>query len=332
MVSAQTPPTMIPPAPQNPEAVDAAAVPPEPTAATAAQADAPLAAWQDPAAEAAGPVPATPPSGPGELLVRAREALGWSAAEVARQLKLHPRQVQALEEETYERLPSPFYVRGFARSYARLVGADLPALMRMLDQRCPLPDRAPADALPEASIGSALPSADRPSRRYVRVAVGVLLAVASLAVVDRYWPLLPGSRAPALVPAVAVDPASLATPLPGTLAEPGAGAPGQDVPPGAAPGEPSVPATAAPAPQSTAAPARTVRLSFDRESWVEIRDAAGQVILSGLNRAGTERIVEGQAPLAVVVGNASGVRIDYRERRVDLQPYTQVNIARLTLD
>jgi cytoskeleton protein RodZ len=274
--------------------------------------------------------------GPGAQLARAREACGWSVAEVARQLKLSPRQIEALEAEAFDRLRSPIYVRGFARSYARLVGADQAALMRALDERCPLPTAAPPVPIAmraEAGLGAVLPSADRPSRRYVRIAVAVLLAVAAVAVVDRVWSPLASWQfaAPAPVVVQPLEPAGGATAPPNSAAsDPAAPAPAE-VPRAAEPGAAVAPVPAGAGPSGGSA-TRTVRVAFDRESWVEIRDASGKIILSGLNRAGTEQVVRGTAPFAIVVGNASGVRIDYEARRVDLQPHTQVNVARLTLD
>jgi cytoskeleton protein RodZ len=71
---------------------------------------------------------------------------------------------------------------------------------------------------------------------------------------------------------------------------------------------------------------------FSRESWVEIRDRQGRTIFSQLNPAGTAQAVSGQPPLRLVVGNATGVRMLYNDRTVDLAPYTQVDVARLTLE
>ena len=77
---------------------------------------------------------------------------------------------------------------------------------------------------------------------------------------------------------------------------------------------------------------RSVRLSFDRESWVEIRDARGRLIFSQLNPPGSSQVVQGEAPLSLVVGNARSVRLAYGDRDIDLAPHTCVDVARLTLD
>src|SRR5256714_7629276 len=60
----------------------------------------------------------------GAQLRAAREALGLSQEAVAQQLKLAPRQVRAIEEDDYARLPGRTFVRGFVRNYARLVHLD----------------------------------------------------------------------------------------------------------------------------------------------------------------------------------------------------------------
>ncbi len=70
---------------------------------------------------------------------------------------------------------------------------------------------------------------------------------------------------------------------------------------------------------------------FEQASWVEIRDRSGKAIFSQLNAPGTEQRVNGRPPLAVVVGNAHGVRLTYDEQPVNLALHTKVDVARLTL-
>jgi cytoskeleton protein RodZ len=84
--------------------------------------------------------------------------------------------------------------------------------------------------------------------------------------------------------------------------------------------------------RAAAADERIVRMVFSRESWVEIRDRQGRTIFSQLNPAGSAQSISGQPPFRLVVGNASGVRVLFNDRSVDLAPYTQVDVARLTLE
>lgn len=75
-----------------------------------------------------------------------------------------------------------------------------------------------------------------------------------------------------------------------------------------------------------------VRLNFARDAWVEVKDATGSIVFSQLSTAGSERIVRGQPPFQLVVGNASGVKVTYNAREVDLAPHTRTDVARITLE
>jgi cytoskeleton protein RodZ len=76
----------------------------------------------------------------GTRLRAAREAAGLSIDVVAQQLKLAPRQVQALEDDDFQRLPGRTFVRGFARNYARFLELDPDSIVSML----PASESAPA--------------------------------------------------------------------------------------------------------------------------------------------------------------------------------------------
>ena len=76
--------------------------------------------------------PADPaPSRPGALLLAERREQGLSLGDVARQLKLSVRQVEALERDEYEAFPGPVFVRGFLRNYAKLLQLDPEALVAL---------------------------------------------------------------------------------------------------------------------------------------------------------------------------------------------------------
>ncbi|MDH3287599.1 MAG: DUF4115 domain-containing protein [Betaproteobacteria bacterium] len=79
---------------------------------------------------------------------------------------------------------------------------------------------------------------------------------------------------------------------------------------------------------------RQVMLVFEDESWVEIRDRDGKLILFQLNLPGTRQVVSGPPPLSFVIGNPQGVRLTYDERPVDLTRHTppQTGVARMTLE
>lgn len=72
---------------------------------------------------------ATPPISTTAELVAAREARGLSAADMQRQLKLHPSQLEALERGEWDALPGLSFVRGMLRAYARVLEVDVEPLL-----------------------------------------------------------------------------------------------------------------------------------------------------------------------------------------------------------
>lgn len=136
-------------------------------------------------------------------------------------------------------------------------------------------------------------------------------------------PATPAVPAPATVPVTAP-----AVPAPALAAVPPAAAPPAAAPPAAAP----VPAVAAPPAAAAAEGVEHLVFHFEGESWIEVRDAGGAIVYSGINGAGATRTVQGKPPFALVVGNAKQVSLDYRGQPYDLKPHVRVSVARFTLE
>lgn len=76
----------------------------------------------------------------GKMLASLREQKGLSLAEVAERLKLSVDKVAALEAGDYRQLPGNVFVRGFLRTYGRLVQADGAEFVQLLDKAVPASD------------------------------------------------------------------------------------------------------------------------------------------------------------------------------------------------
>ena len=85
-------------------------------------------------------------------------------------------------------------------------------------------------------------------------------------------------------------------------------------------------------PRVPGARARMLALQFERDSWVEIKQGNGRILMSQLNRGGTEQLVEGVPPFEIIIGNAPNVRLIYNNTPVDLRPHLKVDVARLKLE
>ena len=70
----------------------------------------------------------------GKLLRQNREQQQLSLGDVSEHLKLPARQVEALENADFSKLPEPVFVRGFLRSYGRYLNLDEAVLNSYLEQ------------------------------------------------------------------------------------------------------------------------------------------------------------------------------------------------------
>ena len=294
-------------------------------------------------------LPAAASAGPGARLRAAREAAGLSLDQVAQQLKLAPRQVKALEDESFGELPGRTFSRGFVRNYARLLHLDAQDLLAHL------PDVSQAPALESPTLHSTatrmaeLPSATTSKTGLGRWLIPLILIGCIVAAAAYEWyrgglsnnaePARTGSdatdhRAPAtIVPGVA-----LPNPLAGSsqtaasqTTAPQAAAP-QSAPPVASMRDSAATSTGGVTlPASGATGDAPVLLTYQGPSWTEIRDRSGQLVVARLVAAGSVEPVKGAPPFDIVLGNAHLVTLVYRGTPVDLSPYTRQNIARLTL-
>ena len=269
-------------------------------------------------------------------------------------MKLSPLQVEALETGEHKKLPGPVFVRGFMRNYARLVNLDpVPLIADVVAAQ----NQEAAALVAAAEPEKAIPFPGQASWNWKPYAIGLMLVVAGLAVYEFFDGVLDAAVLAPAVPAVdapqskAVVPPESATETKieknenAAVAAPAmmGGANGITSMPSAptkvatvergANGITSIP----PAPTKVATVERSandkvLRFSFAREAWVEIRDAKSRVIFSQLNAAGSNPVVSGEPPFNMVIGNASGVKLVFGERAVDLALYTQVDVARLTLE
>lgn len=200
----------------------------------------------------------------GPRLIKARDAMGLSRADVVARTRIQERYIRAIEESDYPALPARTYALGFARTYADKVGLDPNEIVR--DLRDELAEREPQPAehvMPAFTPGD---PARVPSARFAALATAAAVVVAGGAYLLWHTFYLPDADLPSLV----TD-----TPAPQV-------APPQR--PAAAP-MPSVAATAGP----------VVFTSLDSGVWVKFYDAAGKTLLNKQMAAGETYTVPADA-------------------------------------
>jgi cytoskeleton protein RodZ len=300
---------------------------------------------------------------PGALIRAAREKQGLHIAALAAAIKVSPRKLDALENDRWHELPDATFSRALAQTVCRTLKIDpRPVLERLppadsssLEQVAGTLNTPFQDGQGRAATGLSA-AAIRPM-----VWASALLALAAVVVyflpagwlgggapteatsTDTVLPPLtvpaPESPPAATAPPAVDLPASAAaaglaaasgvaaSPVPGTVGETVFSVPSPaEAAAVAGPGAlPTAPASA------EAAPAGLVQLRASDASWVEARDAGGQLLLSRTVLPGESVGLNGALPMRLVIGNAGATELGFRGRPVDLTPLTRDNVARVEL-
>ncbi|MDT7835480.1 helix-turn-helix domain-containing protein [Aquabacterium sp. OR-4] len=302
----------------------------------------------------------------GAMLRQLREAQGMHIAALATAIKVTPAKLDALEAGRLGELPDLTFARALAQTVCRALKADAaPVLARMpgavasrlerVDEglNTPMPERGHGLAWGAWSTWSAW-SEWAPWRRPVPwLAALLLLAAAAFVLVPRQLaePLgatLPGgdaaSPAPAVLPgavppgavppaaaqtaAVPAEPVQAAAPLAAPLAEP---VPAASAAVSAAVPAAESPATAVAALPGAAAASGVLQMRAVQNTWVQVQDAQGRVLVARTFSAGESMAFDGPAPLKLRIGNVAGTELVFQGRPVDLSKFRRDNVASLSL-
>ena len=293
------------------------------------------------------PVPKAPET-LGHILRNARLAQDLTIEQLSTELRIEAKQLNALEQNRFEQIGVPVFIKGYLKQYGLRLGLNVSDLLALYQKQTTLAD---IEIQPRRTIKL---RDERQITSWIVAAIVLLTLVVGLAV----WWWSGGSFSTAWgtrsTPATATSPdaeaaepetppaaAPAAVPLERTLPPVD---PPAEVPPPAEPGGQPAEAGALPAvaafqapdegDDAESAPAATIplELTFEQESWAEITDARGERLLFGLSAAGRNVTVRGEPPFAVVLGNADSVRLT-----VDGEPYAipatrQGNLARFAVD
>lgn len=297
----------------------------------------------------------------GQLLREAREASGLHIAALAVALKVPVNKLEALEADNYAALPDIVFVRALASSVCRTLKVDPGPILSLLPQS--QSPRLSADSAglnapvkPSAAKSSSSASFSSNSNTWSRSVSLVVLVLLVGALAVFFFPRQPGglsllssgsttqpepgagepvSASPpappnSVVETVPVNPAAAPTDRSATAATPATVRPAASAPE-ATVGQAMAPAPAAAASEpasAAAAAAGTLVLRARSQSWVQVKDAAGAVVLQR-NLAADESVsVSAPAPLAVVIGRADATEVFVRGKPFDLTGVSRENVAR----
>ena len=315
----------------------------------------------------------------GERLRLAREQMGLSQQAVAERLCLKVSTVRNIEENnTPEDLASTF-LRGYIRSYARLVRIPEEELLPMMAKQTPIRD-SKVEAMQSYSLGKR-----RKKRDGWLMSFTWLILLIVLGLTGAWWwqnhkaqqaeitrmddqssselsatqdehildlnngdNLAPDRETTASAPSVPVQPEVTAST---NSIAPGENTAASNVPPQSdaavsqsqtsvdnlqSPGSTAAPEASLPTTLADVTPAASsadaLNMVFSSDCWLEVTDAAGKKLFSGLKRKGETLDLAGHPSYKLKIGAPAAVEIKFQGNPVDLSRFIRTNqVARLTV-
>lgn len=303
----------------------------------------------------------TPLAEVGRRLREAREALNLSQQVVADELRLKVTTVRELEAGLNPLDLAPTFIRGYVRSYAKLLQLPEEEILSLL----PKGAHGKSDSLASNRVkGFSLRKPRKTLDRWLTLFTWLIIFVV-LGLTGAWWwenhkaqqqddiadagsqnqVALSGSdssspSAPSAGTAISLSPSSPPTDT--------TNASTQQQAPASAPAAPAAPtleqAVAAQVAEAEAAKnqgqlvpqapqdGNDIYMTFSADCWIEVIDDRGKNLYSGLQRKDGKLSLTGQPPYQLKLGAPAGVSITYKGKPVDMSPYKNANrTARLTL-
>lgn len=314
----------------------------------------------------------------GARLRNAREQIGLSQQAVAERLCLKVSTVRDIEEDKAPADLASTFLRGYIRSYARLVHIPEEELLPGLEKQAPL-RAAKVAPMQSFSLGKRRKKRDGWLMSFTWLVLFVVIGLSGAwwwqdhkaqqeeitTMADQSTAELNNNQSQSVPLDTATDQNSTTTSpsaaettvtntqAPAVTTPVPAVDPQQNavVPPSqanvdtaatttpAAPVATTTPDAAAPLPTDQAAvttPAadpNALVMNFTADCWLEVTDATGKKLFSGMQRKGGNLNLAGQAPYKLKIGAPAAVQIQYQGKPVDLSRFIRTNqVARLTLN
>lgn len=318
---------------------------------------------------------------PGERLREARERLGFTQQTIAERLCLKISTVRDIEGGTTPADLAPTFLRGYIRSYAKLVHLPEDELLPIVDKQ----------AIPKTISVSPMQSFSLKKSRKKRdgwlMTITWLVVLVVLGLTGAWWwqnhqaqqaeinsmvdhassmqaqtegqpvPLMDNSASQETVAqnsaaAPASTPVDLSATVTATPSTPSSSVSATTPSPVSSSPSPSqantaqhqtagngllgagavAPATGTVTESNPVSAAHALVMTFTADCWLEVTDASGKKLFSGMQRNGGTLNLDGQSPYKLKIGAPAAVQIQFQGKPVDLSRFVRSNqVARLTL-
>jgi len=317
----------------------------------------------------------------GERLRLAREQMGLTQQNVAERLCLKLSTVRDIEEDKSPADLASTFLRGYIRSYARLVHVPEDDLLPMMAKQAPV-RAAKIEPMQSFSLGKRRKKRDGWLMIFTWLVIFVVVGLTGawwwqnhkasqadlVSMADQNGsssdnsqsiplgdgtdsdsdsnaagtPIDTGAGTVATPDTSSSAPAATANSAPATSSDNAVVSPSQapvdNAPPAATSPAPANSVPAASMPTSNAAVSQpagdpnAVVMNFKADCWLEVSDATGKKLFSGMQRSGGKLSLSGTAPYRLKIGAPGAVEVQYQNQPVDLSRFIRNNqVARLTL-
>jgi cytoskeleton protein RodZ len=242
---------------------------------------------------------------PGSVLRDARVSAGKSVTETAEALNLLKSYVEALECNDYSRFNSPLFARGYIKAYARYMELDEAPLLKDCDRIC----RREEDRKERHAVNAKVKAPGNARLVFALIAAFVVWCISvwvfgsapekklDVSVLEeRVIPLEEIRSAPSLGESLLDLREEEHEPTPDVEGEPA-----------------------------------LLALSFTENVWTELRDAKGNIVLSGVQRAGEQLSLTVLGPVELSMAYWPAVSATYNNHAIDLKELTQSNAVRVRI-
>lgn len=266
-------------------------------------------------------------SSPGKLLRDARERLGLTQEQVAKDLFMTLTKVKSIEADQYTRLHSDTFIRGYLRAYAQLVKVDIASLMLIYD------GQAKILGLKENFVPAKQDASNKKIWQFAALVLGILLLMwlvsvwfldnrkkedysnISVAVPERLMSVVSASSSSASEQIASNTSVAAITNTNMSAASSSASNRVTEVERVRNP--------------SVSQGSDKLDFYFRDECWVEVSDANGDVLVTELQMKDSQLTLKGQSPFEIKLGNAPAVSLKINDENVALVPALGTNVLML---
>lgn len=304
-------------------------------------------------------------TGAGALLRKVREDQGLSISALSNSLKVSVAKLEALEADRWDELTDPAFARALALTIARRLSLDVHQILPLLPQTDPSKHLHSVDQGINRAIPPSRPANDPQANssgrkdESLRWALRIALFIIFISALIWAWPWIagagqhvmaewmPNSQKSSSLPNGSVESSDSSASSLGVVVENVSDsavivpieeeASGALIPVATAASDVLASAASSPLSASASVSLPTVTetslsVSSTASVWVEVRDARGKVLKSGMLQPeqGWD-LPASTSPLRVKLGDPSVVKLTYKNQPVDLSAYPAGRVARLTL-